>query len=209
VLVHSDPDNYFQLKILDKFMMGHNGFIAGGCFKNLFNGERVKDIDVFFENTNDFEAARVYFDSQEEDYYFFYENPNVYAYKHRETNTTVELCRKVFGTADEVISAFDFSIVKFAYYKTEEDDTGVFPDGEKRTVYKVALDDKFFEHLHLKRLVVDDKLLYPMSTFERMIRYIKYGYMPCQGTKLRIAQGVRGLTDDAMIVAASLYDGID
>ena len=45
----SDPEHIFMLRQLDKFMSGHNGFIAGGCFKNLFNHEKIKDIDVFFK----------------------------------------------------------------------------------------------------------------------------------------------------------------
>lgn len=43
------PDNFWQIRWLDKYMEGHEGFIAGGCFKNILSGERVKDIDIFFE----------------------------------------------------------------------------------------------------------------------------------------------------------------
>lgn len=43
----SYPEHIFMLRQLDKFMSGHSGFIAGGCFKNLFNHEKIKDIDVF------------------------------------------------------------------------------------------------------------------------------------------------------------------
>lgn len=42
------PDNFWQIRWLDKYMEGHKGFIAGGCFKNILSGERVKDIDIFF-----------------------------------------------------------------------------------------------------------------------------------------------------------------
>ena len=41
------PDNFGQIRWLDKYMEGHKGFIAGGCFKNILSGERVKDIDIF------------------------------------------------------------------------------------------------------------------------------------------------------------------
>ena len=41
------PDNFWQIRWLDKYMEGHKGFIAGGCFKNILSGERVKDIDIF------------------------------------------------------------------------------------------------------------------------------------------------------------------
>lgn len=45
----SDLLNYRQLWWLDKFLVGHKGFIAGGCFKNIFNNEHVKDLDIFLK----------------------------------------------------------------------------------------------------------------------------------------------------------------
>ena len=48
------PDNFWQIRWLDKYMEGHKRFIAGGCFKNILSGERVKDIDIFFESESDF-----------------------------------------------------------------------------------------------------------------------------------------------------------
>ena len=71
------------------------------------------------------------------------------------------------------------------------------------------MDENFFEHLHLKRLVTDDKIPFPMSTFERMMRYIKYGYMPCKETKLKIAKAVNELSSEQIQANNSLYDGMD
>ena len=51
------PDNFGQIRWLDKYMEGHKGFIAGGCFKNILSEEKVKDIDVFFESESDFQEA--------------------------------------------------------------------------------------------------------------------------------------------------------
>ena len=34
------PDNFWQIRWLDKYMEGHKGFIAGGCFKNILSGEK-------------------------------------------------------------------------------------------------------------------------------------------------------------------------
>lgn len=52
-------ENLSKLRILDTYLIGHKGFIAGGCFKNIFNNERTKDIDIFFRNSLDFNSARV------------------------------------------------------------------------------------------------------------------------------------------------------
>lgn len=49
-LIKRDRENFWMLNWLDEYMTGHKGFICGGCFKNIFNKEKVKDLDIFFEN---------------------------------------------------------------------------------------------------------------------------------------------------------------
>lgn len=238
MLVKEERDNYWMLNLLDEFMIGHKGFICGGCFKNIFSKEKVKDLDVFFESRRDFDDAVEYFDSMtpgydgepitgDEEFTFFYENDNVKAYKHKRTGITIELCCKIFGTAEEILKKFDFTIVKFAYYKEEvEDETGAEVEkeddeliesfglkNEKKTEthieYKILMDDKFFEHLHMKRLVIDDDIPFPMSTLERMFRYARYGYFPCRETKMKIVKSLRGLSEEQVLLSDSLYDGMD
>lgn len=235
MLIKQERDNFWLLNLLDEFMTGHKGFICGGCFKNIFNNEKVKDLDIFFKNRTDFDEAVQYFDSQSTGYegeykgtgiyQFYYENENVKAYKHIEKGITVELCCKIFGNAEDILDNFDFTVVKFAYYKEEvEDETGEEYDGtstalnpntggyeksETHIEYKILHDDKFFEHLHLKRLVTDNKIPYPMSTFERMLRYAKYGYFPCRETKMKIIKALRELSEQQVELSESLYDGMD
>ena len=115
-------------------------------------------------------------------------------------------------------------MTKFAYYKAEvEDETGAeiefepfgieWVESEEKPKthikYKVMHDDKFFEHLHLKRLVIDNAIPYPMSTFERMLRYAKYGYFPCIETKMKLIKAIRELADRQVELSESLYDGMD
>lgn len=237
-LIEKDRENFWMLNWLDEYMTGHKGFIAGGCFKNIFNREKVKDIDIFFENQNDWEEAVQYFDSmtpgydfddkREEQYYFHYENEKVKAYKNIKSGIRVELCKAVFGTAKAVISQFDFTIAKFAYYKVEVEDepeaeidpfafdgmeelaeSNIEKKPETHTEYRIVCDENFFEHLHLHRLVVDDDIPFPMSTLERMVRYIGYGYRPCKETKIRIARAIHDLPEEAIEASESLYDGMD
>ena len=68
MIIKQDRENFHMLNFLDKFMMGHKGYIAGGCFKNIFNGEKIKDIDIFFDNEEEFYCAVEYFDRQTEGY---------------------------------------------------------------------------------------------------------------------------------------------
>lgn len=240
ITAERDRENFWILNWLDEYMTGHKGFICGGCFKNIFNKEKVKDLDIFFENESDFDDAVQYFDSQtpgydgddvrDEKYHFHYENDNVKAYKHIETGVVIELCCKIFGKPEEILNKFDFTITKFAYYKEEvEDETGAVAKRqelpfetledehfleeigipETHIEYKILMDDAFFEHLHLKRIVIDKDIPFPMSTFERMPRYAKYGYFPCKETKMKIINALRDLTDEQVELSESLYDGMD
>lgn len=231
MLVEKDRNNFWMLNWLDQYMTGHKGFIAGGCFKNIFRKEKVKDIDIFFESISDWREAVQYFDSmtpgyndddkRDEEYIFHYENDKVKAYKNIKSGIRVELCRALFGTAKEVISQFDFTIAKFAYYKVEVEDESPWEEyglldfeetnkkPETHIEYRIVCDENFFEHLHMHRLVTDDKIPFPMSTFERMIRYIGYGYKPCKETKLKIAIAIHDLSEQEVSVGESLYDGMD
>lgn len=237
MLVKEQRDNYWMLNWLDQFMIGHKGFICGGCFKNIFNKEKVKDLDIFFQSRADYEEAVEYYDNRtagywvdddvdnalpedEAEYKFLYENKNVKAYVHKETGIRIELCSKIFGTAEDILNQFDFTITKFAYYKEEvEDETGAevenpFDDEIDEEIsthieYKILVHDKFFEHLHMKRLVTDDKIPFPMSTLERAFRYAKYGYFPCKETKMKMARAIKELSDEQLEVSESLYDGMD
>lgn len=229
MLIKENTGNYWCLNFLDQFMYGHKGFICGGCFKNIFNKEPIKDLDIFFKNNIDFENACEFFDSQtagyfeddpdnplseeDADYIFCYENDNVKSYKHKKTGIRIELCKKIFGTAEEILKRFDFTLTKFAYYKAYiEDETGaeVYNDGDNVHIeYRVMMDDKFFEHLHTKRLVLDDRILFPANTLERMFRYAKYGYMPCKETKMKTIKALRDMPGDKIELSKSLYDGMD
>lgn len=63
MLIKENRDNFWMLHWLDEFMVGHKGFICGGCFKNIFNNEKVKDLDIFFTSEEDWDEAVDYFDS--------------------------------------------------------------------------------------------------------------------------------------------------
>lgn len=229
MFISESRENFWMLNWLDEFMLGHNGFICGGCFKNIFNKEKVKDLDIFFESESDYEDAVQYFDSmtpgyegadkRNEEYTFYYENDNVKAYKHIRSGTRIELCSKIFGKPEEILKQFDFSITKFAYYKaTIEDETGAELEEEPSPVgeaidthieYRVIYADNFFQHLQMKRLVTDGIIPYPMSTFERMLRYAKYGYFPCRETKMKIIKELRKLDDRQVSLSENFYDGMD
>lgn len=215
--MRSDPEHIFTLRQLDKFMVGHRGFIAGGCFKNLFNGERIKDVDVFFRDGIDFRSGVESLNGCE-DFEPLYTSQNVNAYRHKKSGVTVELVQSIFGTPEEIISQFDFTVTKFAYYKelvNEDDPINLAEFGladeadEGGWQYKAVYHPQFFEHLHLKRLIIDDQIPKPMSTFNRVLRYRKYGFVPCVETKQKLINALRELPEDAVLFPENFYEGFD
>lgn len=155
--IERPKESFNRVRFLDHYMEGHKGFIAGGCFKNIFNNQKIKDIDMFFENDKDFaEADSLY--GKDENYVFSYENKNVKCYKNKNTNIRIELVRNTYGTPIEVLTKFDFSITKYAYAKKQS---------EEGIIYYNVFVETFFEDLINKKLVIDGDLMFPVSSFER------------------------------------------
>lgn len=222
-------DNYYMLNWLDEYMIGHKGFICGGCFKNIFNKEKVKDLDIFFKSKGDWQDAVNYFDSMTEgyngedarmvEYRYLYSSPKVKAYVNIETGIRIELCCSIFGTPQEILDQFDFTITKFAYFKEEVHNATIKDELEKAITivsedemiieYKVMFHEDFFEHLHEHRLVCDDKIPFPASTFERSYKYARYGYFPCKETKMKMIKALHDMDDRQIELSESLYDGMD
>lgn len=180
-------ENFRQLNWISNIIAKFDGaFAAGGCFKNILNGEKAKDIDIFFPDKEHFEKAVI--KANKEEYHFLYRNDNVCCFLFN--NVKLELNQKIFGTPEYILSQFDFTITKFALYKEriQEDDENW------HWIDKVMFHEDYFEHLFFKRLVTDDKIPYPESTYERMIKYMRYGYFPCKETKVKIAKEICNLT---------------
>ena len=92
---------------------------------------------------------------------------------------------------------FIFTVTKMAYYKEpkyEEKEDDYFPFSSASIVayeYKLLYHEKFFEHLHMKRLVIDENIPFPISTWERTYRYKGYGYDMCRETKKKLLEAIQ------------------
>ena len=202
--------NFRQLYFLDKFLIGHKGFVAGGCFKNIFNKQDVKDIDMFFESKEDFNDAVKYFKDlikeNPEEWRKSYENKNVWAIYSEKDKLRIELVRSVFGSPEKIISDFDFSVTKFAYYRNEDN----IDVEDYMAQFEVMYHEDYFEHLQMKRLVIDDEIPFPVSTFNRSYKYQSYGYGLCKESKIKLITSLREidvLNEDEL--GKSLYEGKD
>lgn len=212
------PDNFWQIRWLDKYMEGHKGFIAGGCFKNILSGEKVKDIDIFFESESNFQEAIDLFNDekhQKEGWKFKYRNEKVCAFQKEGEKVWIEFIESEFGKPEEILRSFDFTVAKMAYYKEpkyEEKEDDYFPFSSASIVayeYKLLYHEKFFEHLHMKRLVIDENIPFPVSTWERSYRYKGYGYNMCRETKKKLLQAIKGVNVEEEDVSLYTTGGWD
>lgn len=177
--------------------------IAGGCFKNYFSFEKVKDIDIFFETKKDFEAYLSDI-KENEDYEQIYENSKAIGFKHLKHHTRIDLVRSIFASPEKIISGFDFTVTKFALFEEE-----IVTETKHHKQMSVIHVDNYFEHLHLKKLVIDDQIPFPISSFNRMIRYIRYGFIPCNETKQKLIEAIRKISTKDIDVTKELYESFD
>jgi hypothetical protein len=191
--------NLYQARFLDKYMSEHSGFIAGGCFKNIFLKEKVKDIDIFFETQKDFDNTLKLYNKKETcgDCIKLYTNSKAISFLELEKNVKIDLVRSVFGTPEEILHKFDFTIAKCAYFKetiVKQTDDG---ETESETIeYRLLYHADFFEHLLTKRLTLDENIPFPESTWERSYRYKGYGFNMCRESKVKLLKALKESTND-------------
>jgi hypothetical protein len=189
--------NYVELKGLQKYVKDTKGFIAGGCFKDLFQGKKTRDIDIFFENEDDYKAAIKQYKTRK-NIKKIYSNDNCTGYRDVNKKIGIELIKSIFGTPQQVIEQFDFTIVKAAYFN---------PPSEEQDIQFIYHPD-FFEHLLLKRLVIDDGMPKAVATLNRTWKYAKYGFGLCRESKIKLTNEIieHGVVED---INGDLYFGFD
>lgn len=196
MFIKSPINTYFSLHRFKKYLNGVDGFITGGCFKDIFNNKEVRDIDMFFFNEEGFKKA---VDIFKDKYKKVYENDNCIAFYDKKGGIQIELVRSIFGTPEEVMMQFDFTIVKACLHKYEK-------EGEE--VFEFLYHPKFFEHLHCNKLVIDDGMPKPVATFNRVLKYTRYGFGLCRESKIKLINEIitRG---DVTDINGELYFGFD
>jgi|SRR5581483_1124106 len=159
--------------------------VAGGAVRDYLSNNPIKDIDIFCE---DIEAEEYILDRLQSLADFghpdiVYVNHNDFLSNYRIGEYAVQIIRnKYFPLTNDpsfLIEAFDFTIcggmVRF--------------DGEAFFL------PTFFQDCLAKHLRIQ-VITFPLSTLERMQKYIQRGYTACNGTLLSIAKSLQGLDYD-------------
>ena len=172
-------------------------FIAGGCFKDILQDKRVKDIDIFFPDEESFNSYTNTFNDPP-----LFETDKVKTFKVG--NIKVECVRSTFGKIDQILTKFDFTIAMFGLTQTWDENGEIKP--------LCVFHQNFFQHLMQKQLVNEDGMsfLFPESSFNRMIRYSRYGYIPCRNTKIKLLNTIakKGLVEPDMMPKV-IYEAFD
>lgn len=205
------PENFRKLDWIEKVVrsitpMEDEGrvMVAGGAFKNaLTDGAEVKDLDIFCHDENVFDG--VVAQATDEIGEPIYVNEKSTGFR-TEDGVRLDVVRTIFGTPAEILDSFDFTVTQMALtpLPAAEDGTETFG---------LICHPAFFEHLHMKRLVIEsDSLPFPLSTFERSYRYTRYGFGICKDSKVRLLMQIASFNPSAISLDAmsqSLYDGMD
>jgi hypothetical protein len=148
-------------------------WIAGGALTAAMSGDKINDYDIFSPDPElviaKLKEAIGYWTFQCDDFTNFC----VDGYR-------VQVITKYKPkTPQELFSTFDFTICKASY------------DG-----VTMCMHDRFWQDLATKRLVLDENILFPLKTLERIGKYCGRGYSACSVGLLALAKSIHALTID-------------
>jgi len=177
-------------------------FIAGGALTSVFSGKPINDLDAFFYEEADFDTMVK--DIENKGFTPAFKTNNALSYNllpHGETNSIrVQLIRKYFGTPNEIISKFDYTVCMAAY----EPNHGVNWEWGTMTV-----DDRFLYHLSEKLLVFNHKTEYPIASLWRAKKYLKREFKLPAIECIKLALAINNLKIGSYEGLKDQLEGID
>lgn len=168
---------YFKASIFDKLPndIRDKVAIAGGAVRDMLVGADIKDVDMFVQDAET-EAKLMS---------FFKENGkegkvNGFLANYTFGGKWIQVIRGRYYdlSTTELIDTFDFTICQAMV-----------------TVDGIRVGEHFWESVSTKHLRIH-KITYPLSTLERMQKYIKRGYSACNGTILEIAKAINAMESE-------------
>lgn len=145
-------------EVIHKALKDINYFIAGGACTSVFSNNKINDIDLFFYSEQDCLNAIAAFGTLPEVKSNF-TTDNAISYSC--DNKKFQIIKCLYGTPQEIIEKFDYTVVMCAY----EPKTGEF-----------TLADNFIYHLAERKLIFNPNIDYPISSLFRSKKYILRGY---------------------------------
>lgn len=150
-----------------------NSFVCGGYIRQLICGSpHNTDIDLFFRSQQDLESQEKFL----LDFGFRYSwgNDTVKCYK-RDSEIVQLIFIAFFPTIEQHLQEFDFTICQFGYDCSTQE----------IVIASSAVVDT------LRKKLVVNKITYPVASMRRMLKYNGYGFTPCNGTLMSMAQSCK------------------
>lgn len=159
----AELQDYKKIKFLEYYVNAFDCYVAGGCFKDLFENKRPKDIDLFFKDVDSFEKALTLI-KENERFELVSETGTSTTFYDNVVCLNIQLIKNyTFKSSINLLNDFDFTVTKCVLY---------LKDGQL-----TILKDKDFNYdLSHKTLRFERDLTAPVSTFLRVFRYIDYGF---------------------------------
>ena len=180
--VIKDAGNFDKLKLLYPYIKNKKCCIAGGVFKDIFQNQEFKDIDIFFESEFDFMIEKGQHSSNDL-LTKVYENENAIGLYDNSKGISIDLVQKKFGSPKEILDSFDFTVSKFCLYQQNNN-------------FNVIYHKHFFEDLTTKTLRFDCGTLNPIAQLSRAIKYSRYGFKLSKIDFLNLLREVNNLDND-------------
>lgn len=175
-------DNKILIKFFQDSLPNFDGkfCIAGGSMLSLWLDKPINDIDLFFENENEFLKCLKYFNEVVGE--CDYETPNAVRFVHK--GMKYDLIRKEFGTPNEIISNFDFYNCAIAVTKDN--------------VYALS---HTLESINTNSLMLigENYKINPTSTMKRVVKYAKKGFNVDNKILLTILSEIRIQTEESFM----------
>lgn len=164
--------SYFHKKFF-RNTEGLNVWIAGGALKSYLESGHIEDTDVDFYSSSRQELTKLVLILRKEykfKHYLITKNAIKGTGYIKGKKVDIDIVKRLFKDMHETIDNFDFTVTCFA------------TNGKDFVYHPSAPFD-----LLRKRLVINN-LPFPLSTLQRMQKYIKRGYWICNGGMLEIAK---------------------
>lgn len=169
-------------------------YIAGGALRSNIEGVSPNDIDLYFRDECAYDRMWSYFNNRL-DFTIESISPNVYRAINKVTGEKVDLIGFMFGEPVDIISRFDFTVSKLILFKD---------NGKLRLL---ANENTLF-HIEDRVLHIDNEVVNPPGTINRIAKYKLYGYSIDKGSMFTLMNKIKRM-DVNTLFELSLSDYSD
>lgn len=185
-------------KILNKvFPKGYQDlkfFVAGGACRAAFAKEQISDLDIYFEDGTAFKALNDYLDGNDDEKMSVIPILSTLNAETYSVNAVkVQLIKKIYGTPEDIIKQFDFTVCMCAYIPGKG----------------FVMDEHFIEDIAARMLVFNINAKYPINSMWRVQKFEKKGYYLPAVESIKLALCINNLQMKTHFELKEQLDGID